>query len=115
LLCGLLAVALVSPTAAAGDNPIPKIEFDKEAGQNPSSPAEGQIKVTGTYKLEKGFTFDKVRVRYRKVGTDTWTFAREKAVKVAAKDGKPTWEVLIDENRPPPAPGRCPESRCQGR
>lgn len=101
LLHGLLAVTLVSFTAVAANDPIPSIEFDKKAGQNPSSPADGQIKATGTYKLEKGYTFDKVEVWYRKVGNTTWTHADGKVIKVAEKDGKRTWEVLIDKRLPP--------------
>ncbi|HET6576071.1 MAG TPA: hypothetical protein VFG68_20890 [Fimbriiglobus sp.] len=69
LLRGMLVIALAGATAAvASDEETTWIEFDKKAGQNPSSPAGGQLLATGTVNLPPGYKLIKVQMFYQPRG-----------------------------------------------
>jgi hypothetical protein len=64
-----LVVALAGMTVpAASDEVTPWIEFDKKAGQNPSSPAGGKLLATGTITLPPGHKLVEVKVLYQPRG-----------------------------------------------
>jgi hypothetical protein len=59
----LFLFALLAGTATvAADQPPLHIEFDGKVGANPASPAAGQVKTSGTFKVPPGQKFQKIDI-----------------------------------------------------
>lgn len=92
--------ALALQSAPPMDPVLPKIEFDKKEGENPSSPKAGLMKAHGTYDLGNTgeYKYDGIELEYRLRG-DGWTKVT-KEIKVETKEKKETWELTVKDLPP---------------